>query len=212
MVGQQCKMSLKFNSKEWVLQFSLNSCSTIALTSFVVFFHPPLSCHNHTPTLLSTVWKRQRKSLFLPPLPGSNLSLEWLLQCGHGTSCHMGDLISVSLGRNQLPPKTSREHDDYCFSLITVLISKVAAHCEGPFAFYFGTNCAESEQRGEQSWKRSSPKCTVSEEMIWLPDCLVGLVLSLEQMCDYKCQSFITAKWLTVSNARSKADVMCNCT
>lgn len=55
MVGQQCKMSLKFNSKEWVLQFSLNSCSTIALTSFVVFFHPPLSCHNHTPALLSTI-------------------------------------------------------------------------------------------------------------------------------------------------------------
>lgn len=49
----------------------------------------------------------------------------------------MGDLISIRLGRNQLPPKTGREHDDYCFSLITVLISKVAAHCEGPFCFLF---------------------------------------------------------------------------
>lgn len=41
----------------------------------------------------------------------------------------MEDLISVRL--KQFPPKNSQEHDDYCFPLMLVLISKVAARCEG---------------------------------------------------------------------------------
>lgn len=109
------------------LSFTSPSVPLLSLSLFC--FHP-------LPPLLSpppTIWKRLRKSLvsclFLSSLPGSNLSHEWLLQCGHGTSCHMGDLISVRLKHNQLPPKTSQEHDDYCFPLILVLISKVTAHC-----------------------------------------------------------------------------------
>lgn len=74
MVGQQRKTSLKFNSEEWALQFSLHSCSTIALTGFVVFFHPPsVVPHPHPHPALHRL---KRKSLFLPPLPGSNLSHE----------------------------------------------------------------------------------------------------------------------------------------
>lgn len=84
MGGQQCKMSLKFNSEEWALQFSLNSCSNIALTSFVVFFHPPapLSCHNHTPRPALHHLKATEEK----PLPASSCQ---------GAISHMSDFFSV---------------------------------------------------------------------------------------------------------------------
>lgn len=174
-------------------------------------FHPlpPLLCPaTTTPSPCSppseSNWGKASSCLFLSSLPGSNLSHEWLLQCGHGTSCHMGDLISVCLKHNQLPPKTSQEHDDYCFPLILVLINKVAAHCEGPLLSILVQTTQKREKMGKEL-QTILPKCSVSEEMIWLlPDCLVGWVLSLEQMCDYKCRSFITGKWLTVSNTCSR--------
>lgn len=173
MVGQQCEMSLKFNSKDWLLQFSpqlllYQSCCLLSPPSVVPQPHPRPALHH----LKATEEK---------PLPASScllcqgaISHEWLLQCGHGTSCHMGDLISVRLGRNQLPPKTGREHDDYRFSLITVLISKVAAHCEGPLLSILVQTAQKVSK--EQNGAGNDPPQSVQSRRKWY-DCLTAWLL-----------------------------------
>lgn len=95
----------------------------------------------------------------------------------------MGDLISVCLKHNQLPPKktkqkNSREHDNYRFPLILVLISEVTAHCWGAMLSIFGTTYVKASKERQKQKKKA-------EEIIkLLPDCLVGWVLSLERTSD----------------------------
>lgn len=146
-------------------------CSTFVAFPFFVFIlcsllHPTPPSPRSPPS--ESDWRKSLVSfLFLSSLPGSNLSHEWLLQCGHGTSCHMGDLISVRLKHNQLPPKTSQEHNNYCFPLILLLISEVAVRCWGPLLSILVQPTQKPVKR-EKRLETILPKCSVSEEMIWL--------------------------------------------
>lgn len=59
------------------------------------------------------------------------------------------------------------------------------------FAFYSGRTHGNAN-KGWNKVETTLAKSTVPREMIWLlPGCSVGSGLSLEPMCDYKCQSFI---------------------
>lgn len=112
----------------------------------------------------------------------------------------MGDLISVCLKHNQLPPKktkqkNSREHDNYRFPLILVLISEVTAHCREEPCFLFLVRLTQKLVKRGRNRKKGRGNYKIAAWLLgWLGSVFRANVWLGVSVFNY-------GKWLSVTGA-----------